>query len=76
MDDPEFRSAPWEESGFGRWARISRRAGSYSGAVADFPEAERMPLELHGVVSLVKFPVFVGGEWWGAIGFDDCVGRP
>jgi PAS domain-containing protein len=28
---------------------------------------------LHGVISLVKFPVFVGDEWWGAIGFDDCV---
>ena len=43
-------------------------------AVADLPKAERPPLQLHGVVSLAKFPVFVGGEWWGAIGFDDCVG--
>jgi PAS domain S-box-containing protein len=24
-------------------------------------------------VSLAEHPVFVDGEWWGAIGFDDCV---
>jgi two-component system, sensor histidine kinase and response regulator len=75
MDDPDFRSAPWEESGFGRWARILASGEAVQGAVAAFPESERMPLELHGVVSLVKFPVFVGDEWWGAIGFDDCVRR-
>ena len=73
MDDPDFRSAPWEESGFGRWARILESGEVVQGAVAAFPERERMPLELHGVVSLLKFPVFVGDEWWGAIGFDDCV---
>lgn len=75
MDDPEFRSAPWEESGFGRWARVLERGEVVQGAVAAFPERERTPLELHGVVSLVKFPVFVGDQWWGAIGFDDCVLR-
>jgi GAF domain-containing protein len=74
MDDINFRSAPWEESGFGRWSQILARGEAVLTAVADLPEAERPPLQLHGVLSLAKFPVFVGGEWWGAIGFDDCVG--
>ncbi|MGZ6543814.1 MAG: sensor histidine kinase [Actinomycetota bacterium] len=74
MDDINFRSAPWEESGFGRWSQILSRGEAVLSAVADLPKAERPPLELHGVVSLAKFPVFVGGEWWGALGFDDCVG--
>jgi PAS domain S-box-containing protein len=73
MDDPEFRSAPWEESGFGRWAEVLGNGDVMQGAVAAFPERERPPLELHGVVSLVKYPVFVGETWWGVIGFDDCV---
>ena len=73
MDDPEFRSAPWEESGFGRWAEVLGNGEVVQGAVAGFPERERLPLELHGVVSLVEFPVFVGDAWWGCIGFDDCV---
>lgn len=72
-DDINFRSAPWEESGFGRWSKILARGEVVQSAVADLPECERPPLELHGVVSLAKFPVFVDGEWWGAIGFDDCV---
>lgn len=72
-DDINFRSAPWEESGFGRWSKILARGEVVQSAVADLPESERPPLELHGVVSLAKFPVFVDGEWWGAIGFDDCV---
>ncbi len=73
-DDPDFRSAPWEGSGFGRWAEILARGEIVLSAVADLPETERPPLELHGVVSLASFPVFVAGGWWGAIGFDDCIG--
>ncbi len=68
MDDINFRSAPWEGSGFGRWSKILARGEVVRSAVADLPECERPPLELHGVVSLAKFPVFAGGEWWGAIG--------
>jgi PAS domain S-box-containing protein len=74
MDDINFRSAPWEESGFGRWSEILARGEAVLSAVVDLPKTERPTLELHGVVSLAKLPVFVGGQWWGAIGFDDCVG--
>jgi PAS domain S-box-containing protein len=72
MDDINFRSAPWKESGFGRWSEILANGEAVLSAVADLPESERPPLELHGVVSLVELPVFVGGDWWGAIGFDEC----
>ena len=73
MDDPESRSAPWDER-FGRWSEILARGDFVLSAVADLPEIERSPLLLHGVVSLAEFPVSVGGEWWGVIGFDDCAG--
>lgn len=73
MDDPRSRSAPWEASGYGRWSKVLAQGGVVQGAVADLPEIERPALESHGVVSLATFPVFVGGEWWGAIGFDDCM---
>jgi PAS domain S-box-containing protein len=73
MDDPDFRSTPWEESGFGRWSEILARGDIVRSAVADLPETEQPTLELHGVLSLAKFPVFVDGGWWGAIGFDDCI---
>ncbi len=72
-DDPNFRTASWEVSGFGRWSELLSHGDIVQGAVADLPADERLPLEGHGVVSLASFPVFVGGEWWGTIGFDDCV---
>ena len=74
MDDPAFRSTSWEESGYGRWSEVLARGEILQSAVADLPAKERPALESHGVVSLTEFPVFVGGEWWGAIGFDDCEG--
>ncbi|MGZ5212860.1 MAG: PAS domain S-box protein [Actinomycetota bacterium] len=40
---------------------------------SDLPETDRPLLERPGVVSPAKFPVFAGGECWGAIGFD-CTG--
>jgi PAS domain S-box-containing protein len=73
LDDPRSRSAQWEASGYGTWSEVLARGGVVQGAVADLPKFERPALESHGVVSLATFPVFVDGEWWGAIGFDDCV---
>ena len=72
MDDPEFRSTPWEASGFGRWSEMLARGEIVRGSVRKFPPNERPPLERHGVVSLAELPVFVDDIWWGSIGFDDC----
>ena len=36
MDDPDFRSALWEESGFGRWARLLGSGEVVQGAIAAF----------------------------------------
>jgi PAS domain S-box-containing protein len=74
MDDPAFRSTSWEDSGYGRWSEVLGGGEILQSAVADLPPMERPALESHGVVSLSEFPVFVGGEWWGVIGFDDCEG--
>jgi PAS domain S-box-containing protein len=70
-DDPDFASAPWAESGFGRWAETLQGGGAVLGSVRDFPTSERLPLEAHGVVSVVSLPIIVDGAWWGSIGLDD-----
>ncbi len=72
IDDPHFKAVPWVESGFGRWATLMAAGGSVVGPAREFPPPERATLESHGVVSVVSLPVVVDGEWWGAIGFDDC----
>ena len=40
---------------------------------AKTPASERRTLERQSIVSLLEVPIMSGGEWWGHIGFDECV---
>jgi len=57
-----------------RWAALHARGESIVGRVADLPAAERPWLAARGVLAVAEHPIFVGDEWWGAIGFHDCEG--
>jgi PAS domain S-box-containing protein len=72
IDDPAFSSATWVESGLGRWAEDMERGESIAGSVRAFPESEWPILEAQDIRSLAAFPVFVGHQWWGLVGLDDC----
>ena len=72
IDEPAFRSTNWEDSGLGRWADAMERGESIAGSVRSFPESEWPILEAQDVRSLAAFPVFVGRQWWGLVGLDDC----
>ena len=69
--NPVLEAVPWD-GGFARWAAAHARGEPVFGLVADMPEAERTEIEAQDIVSIAEHPVFVGDEWWGAIGFDDC----
>ena len=69
----EFLSAYDWADGFERFAELHRAGEAVMGVVADFLPEERPELEKQGIVSLAELPVMVGGAWWGAVGFDDCV---
>jgi two-component system cell cycle sensor histidine kinase/response regulator CckA len=62
-----------EEAGLARFADLSAHNEIYSGVVRTLPAEERAFFETQTIRSLVTVPVFVHGEWWGFIGFDDCV---
>jgi len=72
MDDPDLQSVPWVRGGFKRWADIMKDNEIVIGNVADFPGPEREILSAQDIVSIVAVPIFVGGSWWGFIGFDEC----
>jgi PAS domain S-box-containing protein len=55
-----------------RWATLHARGESIVERVDDLPASERPWLEARGVVTVAEHPIFVGDEWWGAIGFHDC----
>ncbi|MGE0084726.1 MAG: response regulator [Desulfococcaceae bacterium] len=71
IGNPLLQHLPYSELGFLR-AKLAE-GENYSGIVAQFPLAERGVLEAQGIVSILILPVFVRENWYGFIGFDDCV---
>ncbi|MBM3130612.1 MAG: PAS domain S-box protein [Chloroflexi bacterium] len=72
IDNPDLQALPYAMPGLIRWAEILGQGQPLYGLVRDFPIPEREDLEPQGIQSLVAVPIFVGTEWWGFIGFDDC----
>ena len=72
LDNPELQNFPWIEGGFERWVTLLSRGEAVVGRVRDFPESERVVLEAQSIRSILVLPIFVGEQWWGFIGFDEC----
>jgi len=70
--NPDLQGIPWIAAGMGRWLELMEKGESVSGLVRDFPESERAVLEPQQILSILAVPIFVKGEWWGFIGFDEC----
>jgi PAS domain S-box-containing protein len=71
LDQPRDHDYDRERDGFPRWQRLLSSGSSIHGVVADMPEMERPDLEQAGILSIAVVPIFVSGEWWGYLGFDD-----
>lgn len=56
---------------FRRWFELLSNGEILDGTIMTFPEDERKFLEAFDVKSLLTVPIFVEGDFWGAIGFDD-----
>jgi PAS domain S-box-containing protein len=73
-DNPVLQHLPYAK-GFERWQTELLRGQSISGLVESFPQGERDILEPLGVLSILILPIWVEGEWYGFIGFED-IHRP
>lgn len=73
--NPSVQHCRWSGTGFDRWPRLLAAGEPVSGLVEHLPAGERAGLEPQGILSLLVLPVFVGGCWWGFVGFDDTA-RP
>jgi len=58
--------------GMQRYAALLPAGEVVHGPASSFPEWEQADLRDEGILSTAAVPVFVGGEWWGYLGFDDC----
>jgi anti-anti-sigma regulatory factor len=73
IDNPELQHLSYDELGFARWANVMAQGEALFGDVHTFPPGEREVLEPQQILSLVVVPIFSAQEWWGFIGFDECV---
>lgn len=72
IDNPDLQEVLYRETGFGRWMETFLAGKPVYGHVRDFPEGERALLEPQAILSIAVVPIWVGGQWWGFLGFDDC----
>lgn len=62
---------PYDESAPG-WEDILSSNRSVKGLVKNLSVAEQEQLSPQGIISILVVPVFLGGGFWGFVGFDDC----
>ncbi|MBW4642065.1 MAG: GAF domain-containing protein [Goleter apudmare HA4340-LM2] len=58
--------------GIEEWYELLRQGQSISCLLAEMPEPFRSGQAAIGVKVLHSVPIFVEGQFWGALGFDDC----
>lgn len=73
LDNPELQNLPYRAGGFKRWQKMLSRGQPVYGDIDTFPPNERVLLASQDILSIVVVPIFVGLNWWGFLGFDDCV---
>ncbi|MDP8950794.1 MAG: PAS domain S-box protein [Actinomycetota bacterium] len=71
-DNPTMVDLPHRTADYSRWAEILGRGDPVCGHTRDFPEEERPALEADSTLSIALVSIFVEGDWWGFIGFDEC----
>lgn len=72
IDNAELAALSYEDAGFGDASRRLAAGQVITGDIADMAPSERTLLQAQGILSIALVPVFVGGQWWGFIGFDEC----
>lgn len=72
IDNPELQNLSYEDF-IPRWHKILSKGNIINGSVSEFPENERNILEPQGVKAILVIPIIAETEFWGFIGFDNCI---
>ncbi len=71
-NDPWWREVYFQTEGSNRWGEILGGGEVIHGRRSEFSAEERDRCVADDVLSVLAVPVFVNGEWWGTIEFEDC----
>jgi signal transduction histidine kinase/DNA-binding response OmpR family regulator len=72
INNPQLQAFPIYTGGFADWAEALSRGVPINGLVKDLHVSGRKFLEEQDICSILLAPIFVGQEWWGLLGFDEC----
>lgn len=74
IKNPLMQELSYKAAGLNRWKIVLGSQGIIAGRTAmDFQPEERDFLDQFDIKSVLLVPVFMGKDWWGFVGFDDCV---
>ncbi|NJN65235.1 MAG: response regulator [Chloroflexaceae bacterium] len=71
LDSPALQNQSYQANEVSRWEAILQCGGAIYGPMETFPACEQELLRRGQVSALLVVPVFVDGQWWGFIGFDE-----
>lgn len=71
LDNPEFQGVPMYAEGFEHYHQVLMDGQPFVGNTFTFLSAEREFFSALGIKSILEVPLFVNGQWWGTVGFDD-----
>lgn len=72
-DFSAFQNIPLLEEDMIDWYNVLVSGHPFYDSTMDFPQGWSEKEGREGIKTLLDVPIFVDGEWWGVIGFDDCV---
>jgi len=73
IDDPRLQNMLVHQSELDDWYDLLLRGEPFYSSSRDFSEQWSESLTQRGIKTLLDVPIFANGQWWGIIGFDDCV---
>jgi signal transduction histidine kinase len=71
--DPLLQNVQVRQSDLDDWYEPLMRGEPFYSNSRGFAEHWSEALTARGIKTLLDVPIFVAGQWWGIIGFDDCV---
>jgi PAS domain S-box-containing protein len=70
LDNPDLHHGVYKK-GFKRWQETLSQGKPILGFIESFPESEKVILEPQNILSILVLPLWVSGQWYGFIGYDD-----
>jgi PAS domain S-box-containing protein len=71
-EDEHFTPLAYKDNFF-RWKQKMKNDEPITGLIRNFPQQEKNFLQRQGILSVLLLPIWINGDWYGFLGFDDTL---